>query len=189
MARARPIDERHKIFAREYVVDHNATRAYKAAYPGCKSDGAARVGGSKLLTNANTQALIAEYAKAASERNDITVDRVLKEAARLAFHDIGAFFDPSGHLLAVRDMSADARAALASIEVLDEFEGQGRDRKKVGITTKLKVFDKNPAIERLFRHLGLYKNDNAQTADAVAELLRLVNGRQGSRGIDLIKRA
>ena len=52
--------EKQKIFADEYIIDLNATRAYKAAYPNVKKDGAARTNGSKLLTNANVKAYIDE---------------------------------------------------------------------------------------------------------------------------------
>lgn len=51
------LTEKQKIFADEYLIDLNATRAYKVAYPGVKKDEAARVNGSRLLTNAN----VAEY--------------------------------------------------------------------------------------------------------------------------------
>ena len=42
--------EKQKIFADEYLVDLNTTRAYKVAYPNCKKDDSARKAGSRLLT-------------------------------------------------------------------------------------------------------------------------------------------
>jgi phage terminase small subunit len=45
-------------FADEYLIDLNATRAYKAAYPKVKTDEAARANGSRLLTNANVQSYV-----------------------------------------------------------------------------------------------------------------------------------
>lgn len=52
--------ERQKRFADEYLIDLNATRAYKVAYPNIKKDETARVNGSRLLTNANVCAYIDE---------------------------------------------------------------------------------------------------------------------------------
>lgn len=49
---------KQKRFADEYLIDLNATRAYKAAYQHIKSDDTARANGSRLLTNANVQAYI-----------------------------------------------------------------------------------------------------------------------------------
>lgn len=50
--------EKQKRFADEYLIDCNATRAYKAAYPKVKKDEAARANASKLLTKANIREYI-----------------------------------------------------------------------------------------------------------------------------------
>lgn len=50
--------EKQKLFADEYLIDCNATRAYKVAYPTVKKDEVARVNASRLLTNANVQKYI-----------------------------------------------------------------------------------------------------------------------------------
>lgn len=52
--------EKQKRFADEYLIDLNATRAYKAAYPNVKKDEIARANGSRLLTNANVKKYIDE---------------------------------------------------------------------------------------------------------------------------------
>lgn len=51
--------EKQKIFADEYLIDLNGTRAYKAAYPNIKSNNAAAVRANKLLKNRE----IEEYIK------------------------------------------------------------------------------------------------------------------------------
>ena len=50
--------EKQKLFADEYLIDCNATRAYKVAYPTEKKDEVARANASRLLTNANVQKYI-----------------------------------------------------------------------------------------------------------------------------------
>lgn len=61
--------EKQKIFADEYIICLNATRAYKKAYPSVKKDEVARSNGSRLLTNANVKAYIDEQLeKLQSER-------------------------------------------------------------------------------------------------------------------------
>lgn len=60
---------KQKRFADEYLIDLNATRAYKVAYPRVKKDSAARANGSRLLTNANVSVYIdAQLEKLHSER-------------------------------------------------------------------------------------------------------------------------
>lgn len=61
--------EKQKIFADEYIICLNATRAYKKAYPNVKKDEVARANGSRLLTNANVKTYIDEQLeKLQSER-------------------------------------------------------------------------------------------------------------------------
>ena len=61
--------EKQKIFADEYIICLNATRAYKKAYPNVKKDEVARANGSRLLTNANVKAYIeGQLEKLQSER-------------------------------------------------------------------------------------------------------------------------
>lgn len=52
--------EKQKLFADEYLIDLNATRAYRAVYKNIKNDGVARRNGSRLLTNADIKKYIDE---------------------------------------------------------------------------------------------------------------------------------
>lgn len=61
--------EKQKIFADEYIIDLNATKAYKKAYPNVKKDEVAKAAGSRLLTNVNVKIYIDEQLeKLKSER-------------------------------------------------------------------------------------------------------------------------
>lgn len=52
-----------KKFADEYIIDCNATRAYKAAYPNVKNDDTARKLGSRMMTNDDIKSYIDEQLK------------------------------------------------------------------------------------------------------------------------------
>ena len=52
--------EKQKLFADEYLIDLNATRAYLAVYPNVKNKEVARRAGSRLLTFVDVQAYIDE---------------------------------------------------------------------------------------------------------------------------------
>lgn len=52
--------EKQKIFADEYIIDLNATRAYKVAYPNVKKDNVASAAGSRMLGNVKVKAYIDE---------------------------------------------------------------------------------------------------------------------------------
>jgi len=54
------VTEKQKLFADEYLIDLNATRAYLVAYPNVKNKEVARRAGSRLLTFVDVQAYIDE---------------------------------------------------------------------------------------------------------------------------------
>ena len=54
------VTEKQKVFADEYLIDLNATRAYKVAYPAVKKDEVAAVNGNRMLRNAKVSAYISE---------------------------------------------------------------------------------------------------------------------------------
>lgn len=63
------LTDKQKQFCDEYLVDLNATRAYKAVYKNCKKDDTAAACASKLLRNAKVKAYIDEQLeKISSER-------------------------------------------------------------------------------------------------------------------------
>lgn len=70
---------KQKIFVNECLVDINATRAYKIAYPRCKKDETAVQAGSRLLRNVKVKDYIDKRMKDREKRTEITQDFVLKE--------------------------------------------------------------------------------------------------------------
>jgi hypothetical protein len=74
---------RHERFCQEIIKGQNATDAYCAA--GYKAEGgAARANASRLLTDANVQARIAELNAGAAEKAEISKARFTKDLLRLA---------------------------------------------------------------------------------------------------------
>ena len=69
---------------------------------------------------------------------------------------------------------AETAAAISSVEVREEFEGQGESRKLVGYTKKIKFWDKTAAINMAMRHLGQFERDNSQRMPNLAIQVNLV---------------
>lgn len=59
--------DKQRKFCDEYLIDANATRAYKVAYPHVKSEDAARACASRLLTKANIKNYIDEQLQKISD--------------------------------------------------------------------------------------------------------------------------
>lgn len=140
--------EKQKIFADEYLIDLNATRAYRVAYPSVKKDETARANSSRMLTNANVAKYITERMEERQKRTEITQDRVLKELAVIAFAKATDYAEVKDGQVIIKDteeLNEQQARAIAGIK-----EG------KFGVEVKLN--DKEKALELLGRHLGMFKD-------------------------------
>ena len=147
-----------KRFCDEYLIDLNATRAYKVAYPRCKKDETANAASSRMLRNVKVQGYISEKQKEIEKRTEVTQDMVIKELAKIAFLDIRKLYTESGQLKNVADIDSDTAGAISLLETLEEYEGYGDDREKIGDTQKVRLLDKTKALELLGRHLGIFND-------------------------------
>lgn len=72
------LTEKQKLFVDEYLIDLNATRAYKVAYPHVKSDGAAMSAASRLLRNVKVKAYIDEQLEKISSEKIADAQEVME---------------------------------------------------------------------------------------------------------------
>ena len=70
--------DRQQKFADEYLIDCNATRAYKAAYPNVRKDSTAAQAGSRLLRNVNVSAYIGEKLAEISSKKTAEATEVME---------------------------------------------------------------------------------------------------------------
>lgn len=168
--------DKQKLFCDEYLIDLNATRAYKFAYPNCKKDETAKSAGSRLLTNVDIQNYIAEKMKEREKRTEITQDMVLNELAKIAFLDIRKIYNENGSLKNIHDIDNDTAGAIISIESVEEFAGYGQDREQIGYNKKVKMSDKAKALELIGKHLGMFKETNINVNMNYEEYLKRVDG-------------
>lgn len=156
-------------FVEEYLIDLNATQAYRRAGYSVKSEAAAAVEGHKLLRNPKIAEAIQEGMDARSERTQVTADRVLQELARIGFSDPRKVMSwgPGGVVLKESTTLTDDEAAIVS-EVSET-------RSETGGSVKVKLCDKLGALEKIGRHLGMFKDKVELSVaksheDALAEL-------------------
>lgn len=134
----------------------NATEAAKAAGYSPKT---AYSQGGRLLKRVEVAKAIAERRAELAETHGLTTDRILRECARIAFYDPRKLFKDDGSMKAVHELDDDTAAALASVEVEEITAGETT----IGLTRKVKSWDKNAAIDKAMKHLGLFEQDNRQT--------------------------
>ena len=142
-------------FGEEYLIDLNATQAAKRA--GYSEKTAFRIGTENLHKPA-IQVAIQEALQKRSDRTEITADSVLRELAVLAFSDMAHYvqFNEAGNiLLDFSQMPAGASRAIAEV-VQDEYvDGKGEEARTVK-RTRFKLHGKQPALDSLAKHLGMY---------------------------------
>jgi phage terminase small subunit len=133
-----------------------------------------------LLRKHEIAIALKEAQRQRAARVEITQDRVLQEVARLAFLDYRKFVNDDGSVKPIHELDDDTAAALAGLDVFEEFEGRGEDRVQIGFTKKLKVFDKKGALELLMRHMGMLNDSMKLKGDAENPLVVLLRQMQGT---------
>ena len=158
--------EKQKLFADEYLIDLNATRAYRVAYPSVKRDETAKSAGSRMLTNVNVAKYIKERMEERQKRTEVTQDRVVEELAAIAFSKATDYVEIRSNGVAgvviIKPTSELSDAQIRAIAGIKEGAN--------GIEIKLN--DKEKALELLGRHLGMWNDKLAIKTPAIDESIK-----------------
>lgn len=152
--------DRRAIFIEAYIA--NGGNVTQAAIAAGYSEKTAASQGSRLLKDAKISEELRGRQKELGQKYQLDTESVLQQLARLVYADPRRVFGADGCLLPVSEWPDDVAAMVASVEVDALFEGQGKDRKQVGVTQKVKFWDKNSAIEKAMKHLGAFEKHNKQ---------------------------
>lgn len=151
-------------FVEEYLIDSNGTQAaIRAGY----SPKTAQMQASQLLTYPGVADAVAAGRAVKLKDMSATVERVILELARLSFSDLRKIMDPeTGRMLDPCEWDDDTAAAISSLEVVETTDRKGKTRY---FTHKIKVWDKNAALEKLCKHLGV--NADSPTGGVTINIL------------------
>jgi phage terminase small subunit len=169
-----------KRFCDEYLIDFNASRAYKTAYKSCKSDLTARTNASKLLTKTNIQKYISEKQKEIEEKTEITQKKIIQELAKIALFNIKDIYNENGTLKKVTELDDDTAKAISGVKILQKAGAMKISLSKTNDeiplehipeqTVEFKTNDKTKALELLGKHLGMFKENVNLTQDKPFEV-------------------
>ena len=172
-------NQKHEAFAQALAKGQSASEAYVTA--GYKES---RSAASRLSTNVNIEVRVRELIERAADRAEIDIARTLKEMVRLGTSDVRRLFDANGNLKHITDLDDETAAAVASVEVVTRTLGKGDDENgpEVEYIHKLKLWDKNSALDKIAKHLGMFiERHEHEVGDKLADLLREIDGM--SRGL------
>lgn len=141
MAKLTPKQQR---FVEEYLVDLNATQAaIRAGY----KERTAYSQGQRLLKNVEIQNAIQQAREKRTERTEVTQDMVIRQLAKIAFHDFRDVVEWEGNEIRIRD-SSEVDGTI--IQEIQESISEG------GRNLKVKTNDRMRALDMLGRHLGMF---------------------------------
>jgi phage terminase small subunit len=143
-------------FAAEYCIDLNAAAAYSRAGYIARGN-SAEAAACRLLSNVKVREAIEQKQKEVAKRCEVTAENIVRETAAVAFSDVRRLFKSDGSPKSIHEIDDATASAISSIE----FGQMITDGKVTGQTCRIKLWDKNSAQERLFRHMGLFRKENA----------------------------
>ena len=171
--KSKKLTDKQQKFVDEYMIDLNATRAYKSVYTSCKTERSARTNGSRLLTNANIQEEITKQQNKIQERTQITQDMIVNELAKIAFSNATDYVEivtrPMKHRYWDKELQKyvyeDGDVSEQDIVLKDT--DKLTDDQKVAIASikntkhgiAIEQCNKVEALRLLGQHLGLFKDN------------------------------
>ena len=153
MSAARGLNPRQRLFVAHYLKSLNATQA--AIDAGYSAKNAGKIGPA-LVGDSRIAAAIQQAMEKRAKRLDITADRVLEEIAAIAFAHMGEYATWSDEKVRLKDSTeVDPRAVSEVKQTVNQF----------GTNVGIKLHDKLGALEKLGKHLGMWKDDGAAASN------------------------
>lgn len=158
---------KQEAFAVAVAAGESLSGAYRKAYPrslkwACET---VHEAASRMAANYKVKTRIASLRAAAENQSTLEASRVLDEIAKLAHSDVSGIMHPDGRFKLPHELDAATRAAVASFEI----DAKG--------TIKYRFWDKNAALDKAAKHLGLYEKDNDQQNAPLRDILASLGGR------------
>lgn len=144
--------DKQKIFADEYLIDLNATRAYRVAYPSVKKDETAAAAAARMLRNVKVASYIQDRMEERQKRTEVTQDRVVEELAAIAFSKATDYVE-------IRSNGVAGMVIIKPTSELSDTQVRAISGIKEGANgIEIKLNDKEKALELLGRHLGMWND-------------------------------
>jgi len=145
------ITEQQQRFVDEYLIDLNATMAaIRAGY----SPKTAQEQSSRLLSKVMIKDSVDRAIAERSKRTGVNQDRIVQELAKIAFADMGTFVSWNENGITLLASDGLEESDTASVQEITEVEVVTDEYTKKN--TKLKLHDKQAALEKLGKHLGMF---------------------------------
>lgn len=153
-----PLTDKQARFVAEYLVDLNARQA--AIRAGFSERTAGQKGHELTTQHTGVMAEIAKRQAAIAYTLEVTQERIVAELAKIGFANMLDFIrvgEDGDAFVDLSKLTREQAAAIAEVTVEDFLDGRGEDAREVR-RVKFKLSDKQGALEKLARHLGMFKD-------------------------------
>jgi len=156
-----------EVFAQALAKGISQSDALREALPLCKrwKPKTVHEEASRWAADSKVRARLVELQAASAEKAVLNGAAIMEEIRNLAHSNIAGIMHEDGRVKLPHELDPVTQAAVASFKI-DEF---GR--------IEYKFWDKNSALERAAKILGLFERDNSQKLDPLRELWQQVSGK------------
>jgi len=153
----RQLTVKQELFVQGLLAGLSQREAYKRAYNTANmKDNTIDVRACELAKSSKISVRLDALLSDVKERNMVTIERVLQEYSRLGFFDPRNLFNSDGSPKDIHELDDDTAAVVAGLDVVEIYEGTGRDRRFVGNIKKFKLADKKGALDSMAKYLGMF---------------------------------
>lgn len=160
-------------FIAEYLIDQSKTNAMIRAGSKAKEP---KKSGWEMYNRPHVKYAIDWHINNLFEIAGVTVERIIREVAVVAFADMEGIYNEDGSVKAFNEWPEHCRRACSGMEIDELFEGVGDDRDQVGFTKKFKQWDKMKALELLGKYHKIW-TDKVEVSERPKVVVRRYTGR------------
>lgn len=116
-----------------------------------------------------------KYEKAVHAQGEWAIARILKEIRLLAFTDHRELYNSEKRMKHPTEWSKELGAVVEGYEVVEYFEGVGREKAQVGFLKKVKMYDKQKALELYGKYLKMFGDRQVDVSLSLEDLVDASN--------------
>ena len=159
-------------FVAEYLVDLNATAAYRRAGRNAKN---ASVVAYELLGRPRVADAVAAGRKRLLAKVEVDQNRVLESVNRAMLSDVRRLVGETGAFKQLHELDDETAGAIESVELeyITTYSGRGKNRRPVlvPVIKKIKMASKTEARAQAMRYLGLLQGEGNEPPDVPGFIL------------------
>jgi phage terminase small subunit len=151
-----------KIFADEWLIDRNGTRAYKVAYPRVKNDNAAGVSAFQLLRKPKIDKYVQKRLERLSAKVQMDTEWVLQGYKKLVDFSFDEIYDDDGHLKPISEWSENAKFAAVGLKQMKKISRKKTEKtesESETIMSDLKFDSKKDVFDSVGKYLRMFGDE------------------------------